>query len=198
MGIDVCEEPIAALTGLARIPIVFEVERVIDVAERSDGFVLTERPLTTPYVKDYDGIDGNAPKNWPRLFDVSTWGLMSARIGGRHVGGVVIAFNTTGLSMLEDRCDLGVLWDIRVAPDCRGQGVGSALFRAAETWASTRGCRQLKIETQNINVPACRFYIRQGCVLRGVNRFAYRDFPDEVQLLWYKDLDQDVVREHTR
>ena len=63
-----------------------------------------------------------------------------------------------------------------------------ALFRAAEAWSRDRGCRQLKIETQNINVPACRFYLRQGCVLGGINRFAYREFPEEVQLLWYKDL----------
>jgi len=42
--------------------------------------------------------------------------------------------------------------------------------------------------TQHINVAACRFYERQGCVLEGVNHFAYRERPDEIQLLWYKDL----------
>jgi hypothetical protein len=51
-----------------------------------------------------------------------------------------------------------------------------------------RECRQLKVETQNINVPACRFYARQGCVLGVIDRFAYPTLPDEVQLLWYKDL----------
>lgn len=59
-----------------------------------------------------------------------------------------------------------------------------------EAWAAARGCRQLKIETQNVNVPACRFYARQGCVLGAINRFAYREFPDEVQLLWYKAISQ--------
>jgi ribosomal protein S18 acetylase RimI-like enzyme len=69
-----------------------------------------------------------------------------------------------------------------------GQGVGSALFEAVEAWAVSRNCRQLKIETQNINVAACRFYARHGCVLRTVNPFAYPQLPDEVQMLWYKDL----------
>ena len=81
-----------------------------------------------------------------------------------------------------------VLWDIRVSPDVRGQGVGSALFEKAEAWARSRGCRQLEIETQNTNVVACRFYERHGCELRGVQRAAYPELPDEIQLLWYRTL----------
>jgi GNAT superfamily N-acetyltransferase len=70
----------------------------------------------------------------------------------------------------------------------RSNGVGTALFKAAEVWSMAKGCRQIKVETQNINVPACRFYAKQGCVLRTVQLHAYSEFPDEAQLLWYKDL----------
>jgi ribosomal protein S18 acetylase RimI-like enzyme len=94
--------------------------------------------------------------------------------------------------MLEGREDLAILWDIRVSPEVRGQGIGSALFRAAEVRAGAEGCRQLKVETQNINVAACRFYARRGCVLRAANQMAYAEFPDEVQLLWYKDLSHNL------
>jgi GNAT superfamily N-acetyltransferase len=80
------------------------------------------------------------------------------------------------------------LWDIRVAPDIRRNGVGSALLRAAESWAAAKGATSMKVETQNINVPACRFYSRNGYVLRAANPCAYPEFPDEVQLLWYKEL----------
>ena len=90
--------------------------------------------------------------------------------------------------MLEGRRDLAVLWDIRIFPDARGHGVGSALFERVEAWAQFHGCRQLKIETQNTNVPACRFYERQGCQLRAIHRAAYPQLPQEIQLLWYKDL----------
>ena len=92
------------------------------------------------------------------------------------------------LTMLEDRRDLAVLWDIRVTPDARRQGVGSALFERVEAWALRHGCRQLKVETQNTNVRACRFYERQGCQLRWIDRAAYPQRPEEVQLLWYNDL----------
>jgi GNAT superfamily N-acetyltransferase len=100
----------------------------------------------------------------------------------------VVAFDTPTVEMLEGRRDLAVLWDIRVAPEARGQGVGAALFGAAAAWAAARGCRQLKVETQNVNVPACRFYASQGCVLAAIHRFAYPGLPHEVQLLWYRDL----------
>ena len=188
---EIVEEPITAAAELALIPIAFEVESVFDVSAHDGGLgglVLSERRLAVPYVKDYDAYEGESPTQWAERFDVSNWGLLGAHSDGARVGGAVVAFDTEGVRMLEGRRDLAVLWDIRVAPGSRGRGVGSALFRAAEAWAAERGCRQLKIETQNINVPACRFYARQGCVLGAINRFAYRELPDEAQLLWYKTL----------
>ena len=191
MRVVVSVEPMTALESYAGIPIAFEVGSVLDVAEageRPGEFVLRERRLRVPYLKDYDALDGEGPAEWARRFDVSNWAIFAARVDGRRVGGAVVAFDTPGLEMLEGRRDLCVLWDIRVLPEARGRGVGSALFRAAEEWAAARGCRELKIETQNINLPACRFYARQGCVLAAVHRFAYPQLPDEIQLLWYKAL----------
>ena len=88
----------------------------------------------------------------------------------------------------ESRDDLAVLWDIRVHPELRRTGIGSQLFRSAVEWARQKGCKQLKVETQDINVPACRFYAAQGCELRTVNPDAYPDLPHETQLLWYLHL----------
>ena len=155
------------------------------------GLGLRERSLTTPYLKDYDAIAGNHPTDWERRFDLSNWGLLSARLDGRRIGGAAVAFHTNGVDMLEGRRDLAVLWDLRVSPELRRRGVASALFAAVEHWARSRGCRQLKVETQNINVAACRFYASQGCELGAIHRFAYPDFPDEIQLLWYKDLSRE-------
>ena len=84
-------------------------------------------------------------------------------------------------------------WDIRVVPTYRRRGVGAALFEAAEAWALEKDCRWLKVETQNINMAACRFYERCGCVLRSVRGGAYPECPDEVELLWYKALVQPQV-----
>ncbi|MCW5548231.1 MAG: GNAT family N-acetyltransferase [Opitutaceae bacterium] len=189
MKFEIIEEPITALAEHACIPIKFVVRSVFDLTEEPDtgpGMRMKERALESPYVKDYDAIKGEGPTRWAKRFDVTNWGLISAWLGGTRVGGTVIARDTPGVDLLEGRHDLAVLWDLRVATDCRGQGVGSALFRAAEEWGAARGCRQLKVETQNINVPACRFYQRMGCKLGAANRGAYPEFPDEVQLLWYK------------
>ena len=185
------EESMAALPEYARIPMIFMVDRVLDVTSRDDGrgaFVLSEHPLDVPYEKDYDAIAGEGPLQWGHHFDLSRWALFTARFANRIVGGAAVAFDTPGLTMLEGRRDLAVLWDIRVVPDARRQGVGSALFQRVEAWAQLHGCRQLKIETQNTNVGACRFYKRQGCRLQAIHRAAYPELPEEIQLLWYKDL----------
>lgn len=179
------------LAQYATIPIAFEVTEVFDVAssaERADAYVLTAGGVPTPYMKDYDALPGEGPLNWARSFDISGWGIFLGHLDGRLVGAAAVAYGTAGVEMLEGRSDLAVLWDIRVAPAFRRRAVGAALFNAAEAWAVSKGCRQLKMETQNTNVPACRFYARHGCVLRTVTVGVYRAFPDEVQLLWYKDL----------
>ena len=191
MTIEFTEEPMTALPEYARVPSVFTVDRVLDVTNRDDGrggFTLSERRLDVPYEKDYDAIAGEGPLQWARRFNLSNWALFTARFATRIVGGATVAFDTPGLTMLEGRRDLAVLWDIRVSPEARRQGVGSALFERVEAWAQLHGCRQLKIETQQINVRACRFYERQGCQLRAIHRAAYPELPEEIQLLWYKDL----------
>jgi GNAT superfamily N-acetyltransferase len=189
MQIEVSEERSLSLGDYARIRMSFEVREVLDVKPLDGGFGgfrLSERKLEVPYLKDYDAIEN--PLQWPRSFDVSNWGVFAARTDGLRVGGAAVAFNTAGLRMLEDRLDIAVLWDIRVAAAVRRQGVGAALFKVVKEWAVAQGCRWLKVETQNVNVPACRFYAKQGCMLGAIHRFAYPELPDETQLLWYKDL----------
>ncbi len=81
---------------------------------------------------------------------------------------------------------IAVLWDVRVHPDARGRGVGRALIQRVEERAEARACSELKVETQNVNVPACRFYERCGFELRHAVAGAYPELPDEVMFLWYK------------
>lgn len=180
-----------ALSEHGRISIAFVVDRILEVTLADGGLggmSLTMTPVADPYVKDYDAIAGQGPARWAERFDVSNWGFIGACRDGTRVGGAVIAFRTADLHMLDGRDDVGVLWDIRVAPEQRGAGVGSALFRAAVNWARARGCGWLKIETQNVNATACRFYQKMGCTLGAIDRFAYPELPHEVQLLWWKAL----------
>jgi GNAT superfamily N-acetyltransferase len=182
---EIREESMFSLAEHASIPIAFRVDRILDVALVGQRPVLMERALADTYIKDYDAVE--EPLRWVR-FNTSNWGLIAAYMGPDRVGGAIVAFDTPGVELLEERRDLALLWDLRVSPDYRRAGIGAGLFHAVEAWARARGCGELKIETQNINVPACRFYERQGCVLRAANRFVYPDLPDEVQLLWFKSL----------
>jgi GNAT superfamily N-acetyltransferase len=180
-----------ALDAYAEVSIAIEVDRVLEPANGpGDPNLprLIERRLRTPYLKNYDGYAGNHPRDWGRRFDLSNWGFMTAWLEERRVGGAVIACRTPGLQLLEGRSDLALLWDLRVVPEFRGDGIGTKLFRAAEAWSATRDCGRIKIETQNTNAGACRFYASQGCKLGAVNRSVYAELPDEIQLLWYKDL----------
>ena len=127
------------------------------------------------------------PASWPLRFDLTNWGLLGAYDGTRRIGGAVLAYDTPGLDLLLREHD-ALLWDLRVAPDRRGHGVGTALFAAAESWARRRECHRLLVETQDSNPRACRFYIARGCRLMRVTRGAYADFPSETQLLWEKSL----------
>jgi GNAT superfamily N-acetyltransferase len=193
MSLEIRQEAVSpdALDEYARISIAFLVDRILEVAPVDgglNGMSLAETPIADPYVKDYDALEGEGPTRWATHFDLSNWGLLSAFLDGARAGGAALALRTENLHMLDGRDDVAALWDIRVAPEARGSGVGSALFRAAEDWAAARGCGWLKIETQNVNAAACRFYQRMGCSLGAIDRFAYPDLPAEVQLLWWKEL----------
>jgi GNAT superfamily N-acetyltransferase len=192
MTTEIIQEELDHLPAHGQISIAFEVRSVLEltvVDAGLGGFVLRERKLAASYMKDYDSSGESRPDNWSRCFDIANWVLHSAWIDGRRVGGLVTAFRTEGLDMLEQRDDLAVIWDLRVSAAFRCRGVGAALFAAAEAWAKVQKCEQLKVETQNVNVPACRFYARRGCTLGSIHRFAYPQLPEEeVQLLWYKDI----------
>jgi GNAT superfamily N-acetyltransferase len=188
----VCEEDASRLSEYARVSIAFDVDRVCEPVSRSASggppFALNERLLATPWRKDYDATSGNHPSDWGKRFDLTHWCVLAAYRGHERVGGAVLVARSPELDMLEGRDDLAMLWDLRIAPHSRRSGIGRALFEAAKAWTRAQGCTRLKVETQNINAPACRFYADQGCRLEVARRDAYSDHPEEIQLLWYLDL----------
>ena len=189
--IRIIEEPISALREYGQVPIAFEVRSVLDIevlGNGLEGFRMRERRVEQPWVKDYDAIANEGPTRWGKHWDISNWAVISAFVENSRVGGCVIAYNTDGVFKLEGREDIAVLWDLRVAPDYRGQGIGGRLVEAALSWAELHDCRLLKVETQSINVPACRFYAKHGFVLGAINRFAYPELPNEVELIWVRKL----------
>jgi ribosomal protein S18 acetylase RimI-like enzyme len=189
--LDIQEHGADRLAEYATVSIAFRVAEVLDLdaisADPSAARIPT-RPVAPPYIKDYDSVAGDAPLDWPARFDVSRWMFLAALADGKRVGCATMIARDPAVDLLDGRDDLARLWDLRVAAEFRHRGVASALLAAVEERGSAQDIRTLMVETQHINVPACRFYARQRFVLGAVNRGAYPDLPHEVQLLWYKPL----------
>jgi GNAT superfamily N-acetyltransferase len=184
--VRIVEEGWDRIGEYARVPIAFHLCSRADLDALRRGSIV-EIPAT-PRRKDYDEFAEERPTSLPARFDVSNWQVFAAFLGERRVGGTIVTRDCPEFDMLEGRRDLAVLADIRVAPRARGRGVGRALLAAAEDWARRHGCVEMKVETQDVNVSACRFYLASGFVLAEVNPDAYGPEFDEVQLIWRKAL----------
>jgi len=195
IAVAIDEITVASLPMYDAIPSRFLVKSILRVDQVDGGlgeFNLRVEDLPVPYMKDYDRGSADLPSSWPHRFPKTPWGFFLARRGDRVVGGAAVALDPALLPAGRfQREDLAVLWDIRVHPEERGSGIATQLFIHAAAWARSHGRAQLGIETQNVNLPACRFYAKQGCRLGAIHRFGYAGCPDvahEAMILWYLDL----------
>jgi GNAT superfamily N-acetyltransferase len=190
MTLKIIEEDRDILHEYEKVSIAFRVESRFRVELRQNGLggIKLVEESVAPYVKDYDEYENYRPSQWPTRFSLSNWGILSAFADGRRVGGAAVVWNSPEIEMLANLPDMACLWDLRICPEYRSKGVGYRLFQSVVDWSKARGCRLLKIETQNVNVPACRFYARQGCRLGAIDRFAYPEDLNETQLIWYRNV----------
>lgn len=187
MSIDIVSESAAHLPDYASVPMAVLVTERFEgpaIQAMADGIVASATPVSAPYWKNYDSYSGNSPADWTTRFDTSHWKIFVAYHDGRRAGGAVLIHGDAQIDLLDGRSDLALMWDVRVAADARRLGVGRALLEAVAGAAKRAECRALRVETQNVNVPACRFYQACGFVLETVRHQAYPDLPDEIQLLW--------------
>jgi ribosomal protein S18 acetylase RimI-like enzyme len=82
--------------------------------------------------------------------------------------------------------DTVFLWTLMIDQDYRGQGLGRRLWHRAVEYARECGVRAIMIETQNTNPAACKFYMRMGCELVGLNESYYTNnsYKSEIALFW--------------
>ena len=173
------------------IPMHFDCESVYAIKRINNGLggILFEETPVEPYLRELDFYD--PPETW-RRFDTSHWAFYMAYDGELPVGGAAVASKTKEVDLLCGRDDITLLWDIRVDDRYKRQGVGAELFDLAVRWSRDKGFRQMKIETQNNNVAACRFYHKQGAYLCAFDEYSsYTDLTSkehEFGMMWYLDL----------
>lgn len=175
------------LSDYAKVPIAFEVTSKLQICPTNNGLgglQLIERPCT-PYIKDYDLLADCHPLSWKKQFDLDEWGLFVAIENDMFIGGAAVAPEMAGFMR-----GAANLWDLRVHPDTRNNGVGGKLLEAVIHWSKERHYGTLMVETQNVNTPACKFYSKKGFVLGTIDVHGYDDplVQDETKLMWYMDI----------
>lgn len=91
--------------------------------------------------------------------------IVVPRIGG--AGGGLAGFAEVGTRSVAESCSsspVAFLEGWYVDPDLRRQGVGTALVRAAETWARSKGLKELASDTQLANTDSQRAHAAVGFI----------------------------------
>ncbi len=85
--------------------------------------------------------------------------------------------------------DTARIEDISVASDYRGRGVGTLLLDSATGWAMEQNVYGISLETQTWNLSACRFYLKSGFTLSGIDTHLYTgDHEGETAVFFFKPL----------
>ena len=154
------------------------------------GGILFDEVNVKPYTWDISHYE--IASDYAKEFDISNWAVFMAFDGDKAVGGVTAVSKTKEVRMLDNRDDLCALWDLRVDDAYKGMGIGTMLFKMVVDWSKSNELKQIKIESQTNNVPACKFYAKQGAVLRCFNEYSEIGNPHarehEMSVIWYLDL----------
>ena len=160
--------------------IILKVEPLGQGLER--GWRLVETKLSTPFQKGagYDFTLEERQSIAARLAQTDT--LMEVAIE-KKTGKIV------GVLDVEEETwrNTAWVWNIMLDVEARGQGIGREMLNHIISWGRRRGLRAILLETQSNNVPACKFYLRMGFQLVGINTMFYTNQDlerDEVALFW--------------
>jgi ribosomal protein S18 acetylase RimI-like enzyme len=118
---------------------------------------LSLKPFEKPLEKNYEGRFFEAHVEEPRVF--------AAVLDGQQVGWIELGYEKWNSRMR--------VWEFLVRDQFRRKGIGTTLMRHGAEIARQKAARMLVLETQSCNVPAIKFYIKQGFRLIGFDLAAY-------------------------
>ena len=96
-----------------------------------------------------------------------------------------------GLAIFRDKWNKYMyLYDLKVSASCRGQGVGHMLIEKAKEIARARGYSGIYTQGQDNNLAACKFYIKAGFHIGGLDTNVYKGTSQEGKsdILFYMDI----------
>ena len=129
-------------------------------------------------VEPYEKILDIDPEDYTTFIDNPQKVIFFADVDGKTVGQIKMVPWWNKFAYVEELVvDIGF----------RGRGVGHALMSRAIDWAKQQNFPGITLETQDNNVPACKFYEKCGFVLAGFDLNAYKNLENasEIALYWY-------------
>lgn len=130
---------------------------------------------TPPYEKQYPSEE----TDWSQYIANPDKAVFLAYIEERIAGQIILSHHWNHYAYIDD---------IVVDRKSRRLGVGRALLEQAKQWAMKSQRTGVMLETQNVNVGACRLYEKCGFELAGFDRHLYHGQninPVEIALYWY-------------
>ncbi|HIT07993.1 MAG TPA: GNAT family N-acetyltransferase [Candidatus Merdivicinus faecavium] len=148
-------------------------EREAEREQCFDGFWVQERAKFRYIGGQWSWKSAPFSPPWRKTYPVDETGadgrtIFLCRDGIRPAGQITLCRWWNGFACIER---------IDVAEKYRRRGVGTLLIRRAREWAKEQGCRGLYAETQDTNVPAMRFYEKNGLSIRGIDTMLYYNTP---------------------
>jgi len=119
--------------------------------------------------------------NWEEYVDSDQKAMFLAFYNAECIGQLRLVRDWTRYAYIEN---------IAVRGSHRGRGVAVQLMEQAEAWARKQELIGLSLEAQDNNLAACRFYLKQGMELGGVDTLKQASNPDiDATLYFYKRFD---------
>lgn len=156
----------------------------LSIEREQDGlnvtFRLVERERAKPYVKR-EGYSFNL--SYQRDLHQRITAGKGLYLAAENEDGRLIGF--LDLDIDSWRPVASLQWVIVDRP-WRGQGVGRLLMQQALDWTRMMGLRAIILETQNTNIDACRFYLRLGFRISGLqDPFYFNDLVAEERAIFW-------------
>lgn len=133
---------------------------------------LSEELLKEPHTKTYPN-DAYDPMGYVDNPDQAAFLAMRE---GECVGSIRVCKRWNGNAFIDD---------LAVDKAHRGKGVGRGLMDAAVEWGRENGLHGVSLETQDNNLLACRFYLRYGFRLGGIDQSVYHKFESRGETALY-------------